>query len=57
MDKVLTALKSRTAWTVVALVLINGVPTAAEFIPAAWLPIVNGVLGILAVYFRVNPRV
>ena len=49
-------LKSRTVWTVIALVLVNGVPSVEGLIPAAWLPAVNGLLGILAIYFRVSPK-
>jgi hypothetical protein len=55
MNKVLLALKSRTVWTVVALVLINGIPAVRGFIPAQYLPYVDGAIGLLAMYFKVNP--
>jgi len=50
------ALKSRTVWTVIVLFIINGVAGIAEFIPESILPAINGVLGILAIYFRVKPK-
>ena len=54
MNKFLVASKSRTVWTVVVLVLLNGIPAARDSIPPDFLPIVDVVLGILAAYFRVN---
>jgi len=56
MRKIFSYLKSRTVWTIVVLFLINGVSGIREYIPANWLPAVNGILGILAIYFRVKPR-
>lgn len=49
-------LKSRQFWTLVVLFVINGVSGVSEFIPASVLPYVNGVLGLLAVWFRVLPK-
>ena len=51
------AFRSRTVWTIVALVIINGVTSVSAMLPADSLPIVNLVLGILGTYFRVNNRV
>ena len=51
------ALSSRTVWSIVALVVINGVSSVSAQIPTEWLPSVNLVLGLLGAYFRVNPRV
>ena len=56
MFKILTALKSRTAWTVALMFVIGGVDGVRELIPADMLPVVEGVLGLAAVYFRVNRR-
>ena len=56
MRKILSYLKSRTVWTIVVIFIINGVSGIKEYIPANWLPLVNGILGILAIYFRVKPR-
>lgn len=50
-------LKSRTLWTGVVIILINGVPAAQDLIPVQYVPLINGILAILAIYFRVNPRV
>jgi hypothetical protein len=56
MNKLMLALKSRTVWTVVLLVLINSVPVIKNAFPnAAWLDTVNTLLTLLAGYFHVNP--
>ena len=57
MEKLLTALKSRTVWTVVLLFLISGVNAVQQYVPADYLTPVQGLLALLAVYFRVNPKV
>ena len=49
-------LKSRTIWTLVVLFVINGVGGVRESIPANWLLIIDGVLTILAAYFRINVK-
>ena len=49
-------LKSRTVWTVVVLFIINGISGIREIIPATALPIIDAVLSLLAIYFRVNPK-
>ncbi len=56
MSKILSAIKSRTVWTIIGLVILNGVPSVTGLLPAGWLPYVNDLLGLLAVYFRVNPK-
>ena len=48
--------KSRTVWVVILLFVINGIEGIREFIPAGLLPFIDGVLGILAIYFRVKPK-
>jgi hypothetical protein len=57
MEKIITALSSRTVWTVVVMVIVNGVPAVTSMVPETYVPVVNLALGILAAYFRVNPRV
>jgi len=57
MNKIKKALTSRTVWTVVVTFILNGVPAISDSVPATWLPAINGVLAILAIYFRVNPKV
>lgn len=57
MQKVIIALKSRTVWTVIALVIINGIPSVRDLLPTTWLPYVDVLLGLMASYFRVNPKV
>ena len=56
MDKVKLALKSRTVWTVVVLFIIHGVTGVHDSIPVAVQPVVDAVLSLLAIYFRVNPK-
>jgi len=50
------ALRSRTVWTVIALFIINGVAGIRGYIPSDWLPLIDGILGLLAIYFRVTPQ-
>jgi hypothetical protein len=56
MNKIIGLIKSRTVWTVIALVLLNGAPSARDLIPPQYLPCLDSLLGLLAIYFRVNPR-
>ena len=49
-------LKSRTVWVIVILFIINGIAGVREMIPVMWLPMIDGVLSILAIYFRINPK-
>lgn len=50
-------LSSRTVWTIIILFVINGVTGIREFIPEAWLPAIDGGLALIAIYFRVKPKV
>jgi len=56
-EKIITALKSRTAWTIVVLFIMNGITGIDDFTPEAFDNIVNPILSLLAIYFRVNPKV
>ncbi len=56
LNTLLSALKSRTVRTALVLVLINGVPAIRDQIPVGLQPVVDAVLGLLAIYFRVNVR-
>ena len=55
MEKVKLALKSRTVWTIIVLFVINGVEGIKGYIPVDWLPLINGLLSIAAIYFKVKP--
>ena len=56
--KFLKLLKSRTFWTIVIIFVINGISGIREFIPEVALPLIDGLLSILAVYFaKVNPKI
>ena len=57
MDKIKLALSSRTVWTIIVMFLVSGISGIHDSIPASLLPIVDGGLSILAIYFRVNPKV
>jgi len=48
-------LKSRTVWSIVAMFIISGFDGIMGFIPAGYLPVINGALSMLAVYFKINP--
>jgi len=56
MMKIFQALKSRTVWTIIVLVLVNGAPSARDLIPPGYFPYLDTLLGLLAIYFRTNPR-
>jgi len=57
MTKIAKLFQSRTVWTIVVLFIINGVGGIRDFIPPNLLPLIDGLLSILAVYFRANPKV
>ncbi len=50
-------LKSRTVWTVFFMFVIGGVGAVDQVIPGSMKPFVQGLLGIAAVYFRVDTKV
>lgn len=54
-SKLKLAFRSKTFWTLVVLFVINGVTAIHSSIPANLVPVVDGVLAILATYFHVNP--
>ena len=49
--------KSRTVWTIVVMFLVGGITSIREFIPTGFLPLIEGALGILAIYFRIKQKV
>lgn len=55
MNKLLLVFKSRTFWTTVVLFLVNGITAIKGVIPMSILPYVDGVLGLLIVWFHINP--
>lgn len=57
MNYLLKVLSSRTVWTGVVIVLVNGIPSVRDLLPVSVLPIVDSILGLLAIYFRVKPKV
>jgi hypothetical protein len=56
LEKINTALHSRTVWTIVVLFIINGIKGVQNLLPPEWLPAINLILSFLAIYFRVNPQ-
>jgi hypothetical protein len=54
--KYLKYFKSRTVWVIIILFVINGFEGVRELLPGFWLPVVDGVLSMLAVYFRINRK-
>jgi len=55
-NKVKQVVSSHTNQTIAVLFLVNGVSAIQQYIPETWLPLINGILSILAIYFRTNPR-
>ena len=55
--KILNIFKSRTVLIIIVLFIINGISGIREFIPGLWLPMIDGGLSLLAIYFRINQRV
>lgn len=49
-------LKSRTVWTCIAMIIINGVPSIQGFIPVEHQDFVNQALAAMAIFFRVNAK-
>ena len=49
------AIKSRTVWSIVLLFVVGGVEAINGYIGPELLPYVEGVLGLAAVWFKVNP--
>jgi hypothetical protein len=49
-------LGSRTAWTILALGLFNGLTSVKDQVPVSWQPWVNPLLMVLGWYFRANPQ-
>jgi len=56
MEKLLSYLKSRTVWTFLALFLINGLNGLSPIITPEQQQILNTILTILGIIFRVNPK-
>jgi len=51
------ALKSRTVWTVIIMFLIGGVEAISAKLDPSLLTLFEGILGFLAIYFRVDQKV
>lgn len=49
------ALKSRTVWTVIAMVTLTTVQMAQPFMSSELFMLINGILGALVTYFKLNP--
>ncbi len=53
----LNIFKSRTVISLIGLFLISGIAGIREFITPEFLPIVQGIIGLLIIFFRVNPKI
>lgn len=49
------ALKSKTVWTIAALFVVGGIQNTTQVMPVDLAHAVNGVLALLAIYFKLNP--
>jgi len=47
---------SRQFWTIALMFVVNGIGAIRELIPSSLLPVIDAILGLAAVYFRVKPR-
>lgn len=51
-------IKSRTFWTIIITFIINGIQGIKTMIPLEWMPYIDGLLGLLTIYFaKIDPRV
>lgn len=55
MDTIKKVLKSRTTWTLVALIAVNVIPAVSNLIPGQFLPLANAILGLAVLFFKFNP--
>lgn len=55
-QKVSVGLKSRTVWTFVVLFILNGIDGVRDSIPANVMDVLNPILTIVGMYFRVTPK-
>ena len=56
-EKIKKILSSRTNWTIVVMFVVGGVEAITAFIPTESLPYIEGLLALLAMYFRSHPKV
>lgn len=54
-QKILLALKSRTAWTAVLMFVVNGLQGIKPLLSPQWMSVVDAMLTVLIVLFHVNP--
>lgn len=55
MEKLISALKSKTIWSLIALFVINGIGGVHDSIPAVYLPFIDAVIAFVGIYGRINP--
>lgn len=53
--KVMKAVHSRTVWTLVVMVVVNGVASVEAQIPGSVMTWLNPLLVLLTAYFKLNP--
>lgn len=55
-EKVSIGLRSKTVWTFIVLFILNGVEGVRDSIPANVMEVLNPILTLAGMYFRVNPK-
>ena len=55
--KIPNTLRSRTVLAVILLFVIGGIQAISDFLPQSIYLLVEGILSLFAIYFRVKPRV
>ncbi len=56
LEHALKIVQSRQFWTGVVIFIINGFDAVRDLIPAGIVPYLNSVLGMLAIYFRIDAK-
>ncbi len=56
LDKIIKIGKSRTVITIIVLFVINGIGGVKDWIPSDYLPAIDALLALAAIYFRITPR-
>lgn len=49
-------MKSRTIWTIILLFVVNGLHGVHDSIPVGFIPYIDALLALAAIYFRIVPK-
>ena len=54
--KLVSSLKSRTVWMIILMFAVSGFAGIREFLSEPVFLLIEGILGALAIFFRVKPK-